>query len=476
MFKGGSHTPGASAAIAGWIALAACLTLAAPAAADTFKPTRFDDPEPGKCKSNNCSLREAFLAAIDHEGHDKVALDGGRYKVELPDDVGFGEDGPWWAYDVTISGKGPKKTTLDGNGLDSVMQLGNGTERNSLEGVKVTGGNSTEGVGGIFATGGRLTVKDVVFTDNHTTASSAGGAVLSPREKLTATGIKSVHNSGAFGGGLYVQAGSAAITKGTIRASTIRDNTASFGGGLYANVNDLTILRTTIAENEATEGGGIDLVSNGNNPGNPRPQTGIFASTISGNTASKGGGILADGNQPALGQLKQIVTVQNSTIAENETTAEGGGIMADNGVSMTLNNATVAYNTADIDNTGGGVGGGVHEHSGSTFSLGDSIVAANSVGGTGAGPQCQGSFTGDADGLVIQTLVSGTCSFGGNYTIVPDALIGPLAKNGGPTKTVKLKSGSPAIGFSGSCPKRDQRGVKRPAEGCDSGSFERKRP
>jgi hypothetical protein len=458
-------------------AVAAALTAPASAPGDTFKPTRFNDPPPGKCKPRDCSLREAFLASRAEEGHDTIPLAAGRYKVQLPEDEGGGVDGPWWGYDISIRGKGPGKTTLDGNGMGSVMQLGNFLEPNSLRGVKITGGDSSAmGVGGIFATGNRLTVKNVVFTDNHTTAGAGGGAVLSPRTKLTVDDVKATHNSAVTAGGLYLQAGSAGITKATVRDTTIRDNTATFGGGVYANILDLTIHRTTIAGNHGDEGGGLDLVSNLNNPSNPRPTTGIFASTISGNTAIKGGGILADGNQPTTGGLKQVVTVQNSTVAGNEATADGGGIMADNGVSMTLNNATVAYNTAESDGSGGGVGGGVYEHSGSTFSLGDSIVAANAVGTSGVGPQCQGSFSGDADGLVIQTLTSGTCSFGGDYTIVPDALIAQLAKNGGPTKTIKLKSGSAALGFSGSCPKRDQRGVKRPSEDCDSGAFERRKP
>jgi hypothetical protein len=77
---------------------------------------------------------------------------------------------------------------------------------------------------------------------------------------------------------------------------------------------------------------------------------------------------------------------------------------------------------------------------------------------------------------VRQTQSSGTCSFGGAFTIVSDALIGPLAGNGGPTQTVKLLSGSPAIGFTDGCPSRDQRGEPRPDEDCDAGSYERKGP
>jgi hypothetical protein len=54
-------------------------------------------------------------------------------------------------------------------------------------------------------------------------------------------------------------------------------------------------------------------------------------------------------------------------------------------------------------------------------------------------------------------------------------MIGPLADNGGPTQTISLDLGSPAIDRPNpfDCPKLDQRGRKRDAA-CDAGSFERK--
>ena len=53
-------------------------------------------------------------------------------------------------------------------------------------------------------------------------------------------------------------------------------------------------------------------------------------------------------------------------------------------------------------------------------------------------------------------------------------LLGPLARNGGPTQTVALKAGSPAIGAAGAgkAPARDQRGVKRTDP--DLGAYERR--
>jgi hypothetical protein len=52
--------------------------------------------------------------------------------------------------------------------------------------------------------------------------------------------------------------------------------------------------------------------------------------------------------------------------------------------------------------------------------------------------------------------------------------LGKLKRNGGPTKTVALKKGSPAIGkaVKAKAPKRDQRGVKRDKRP-DIGAFER---
>ena len=149
--------------------------------------------------------------------------------------------------------------------------------------------------------------------------------------------------------------------------------------------------------------------------------------------------------------------------------------MADNAATVNLDNAAVAYNRANNTGVGVNLGGGVYQHSGASLRLGDAVVAQNTVGLPGVAQQCEGSFS-TADGLVRQSQATGTCSFGGTYTIVDDAKVGTLADNGGPTLTIKLLSGSPAIGFALSCPERDQRGRPRPDETCDSGAFERKGP
>ncbi len=59
-----------------------------------------------------------------------------------------------------------------------------------------------------------------------------------------------------------------------------------------------------------------------------------------------------------------------------------------------------------------------------------------------------------------------------NFT---DPLLGPLADNGGPTLTMALSAGSPAVDFGTSvgAPNTDQRGFARPSGlGVDVGAYE----
>jgi len=56
-----------------------------------------------------------------------------------------------------------------------------------------------------------------------------------------------------------------------------------------------------------------------------------------------------------------------------------------------------------------------------------------------------------------------------------DPLLGPLQDNGGPTQTMALLAGSPAIGGGANCPALDQRGVAR-SNGCDIGAVQHDAP
>ena len=92
-------------------------------------------------------------------------------------------------------------------------------------------------------------------------------------------------------------------------------------------------------------------------------------------------------------------------------------------------------------------------------------ILANSAGGG----DCynSGSISTNSHNLIED----GTCS--PDYT--GDPLLGPLVDNGGPTETMALLPGSPAInaGDNATCEVTDQRGVSRPQAGrCDIGAYE----
>ncbi len=183
---------------------------------------------------------------------------------------------------------------------------------------------------------------------------------------------------------------------------------------------------------------------------------------------------------------------------EKQVTVSGGDqtrvFLVSGGAELTLKKLTVANGSADF-------GGGIHnagtlEVSNSTFSensaanggggirnfdtatLRNTIVAYSPSGGNCSGTITDGGYNID-DGT--------TCGFSEANNSQPstDPRLDPdgLQKNGGPTKTIALEKGSPAID---AIPKRtngcgeeireDQRGVKRPqGKGCDIGAFERKK-
>jgi predicted outer membrane repeat protein len=191
--------------------------------------------------------------------------------------------------------------------------------------------------------------------------------------------------------------------------------------------------------------------------------------TVSGNTAEVGGGIFAT-----------TATLTNSTITGNTAGNEGGGFWAQN---ATLLNDTVVENSAHT-------GGGLLHHSSGTFSVKNTIVALNLVDATGTAPDLSGVFTDGGHNLIGIGSGSTGIFTGLNGNLVGtmansiDPKLGPLANNGGLTKTMALLTGSPAIdhGDNAGAPATDQRGFgfarKKDGNGdgiavVDIGAFER---
>jgi hypothetical protein len=177
-----------------------------------------------------------------------------------------------------------------------------------------------------------------------------------------------------------------------------------------------------------------------------------------------------------------VLVLTNTTISGNSTNGDGGGLAAFDAALVTLTNVTVANNTADADASGTGNGGGTFIDTSAPIQFRNTIVASNIDGG-GQAPDCGTAGGGSLTrlGYVLLRNQSG-CTLGGvgddatGFQTGVDPLLGPLAANGGPTQTMALLAGSPAIDAIpvASCAVgTDQRGVSRPqGSGCDIGAFE----
>lgn len=174
------------------------------------------------------------------------------------------------------------------------------------------------------------------------------------------------------------------------------------------------------------------------------------------------------------------VTLRNCTVANNDvgsnSTASALYLIAG---TLLLENCTVADN----------IGANAIEIAGGTFSMGNTLVAGNTLTAGGAvANQIKGAVTSlgyNLIGAAPNMTLTGTTA--GNQLNVANALLDPdgLSLNGGPTRTIALMTGSPAIDkgkLQGSVT-TDQRGRTRPfdntsipsatgGDGSDIGAFE----
>ena len=242
---------------------------------------------------------------------------------------------------------------------------------------------------------------------------------------LTITGGYVYANSG---GGIYILYGGTL----TVSNSTFFANSAEqvcdksgchggYGGGIF-NVGTLTVSNSTITSNSATNQGG--------------------------------GGIFNQGT----------LTVSNSTFAGNFASLEGGGIY--NNAIMTVSNSTFAGNSAYST-----AGGGIYDYTFRTHTR-NTIIAGNTAPNS---PDFYGSLGSLGHNLIGNT--QGGSGFDPTDLLNVNPQLGPLQNNGGPTLTMALQCGSPAIdaGDNTNAPDWDQRreGFPRIVNGIiDIGAYE----
>jgi len=334
--------------------------------------------------------------------------------------------------------------------------------------------------GGSAGYGGNICNHGTMFLQNSTVAFGSGlrGAGVYSDGTLYVSGSTFRGNSGFTGGALATINGHTTVDGSTFsqnRATSSVASGAAGGGAIYQEYGQLDITNTTIDNNES--------YSNGAGIYNFGSQVNLTGSTVSNNVAGNfyfvgsGGGVYTKG----------AVWATNSTFYRNYAWTAGGGIWTNNDLGGSL---VLFFNTF-FENYTGGPGGAVM--SAGIFQPGyvkGNIFARSFSGGNCfANPGVLSGRRNLSDDFSCGVFMTGTGDVNG-----VDAGLDPagLKDNGGPTKTIALLGGSPAIdsvpsaglsfGDYGDCFRfspfagdfsTDQRGVARPqGSACDKGAYE----
>jgi hypothetical protein len=317
--------------------------------------------------------------------------------------------------------------------------------------VTITGLTITKGNIAGVVNKGVMFLTDCVVTDN---LASTGGGGITNQGTLTLSGTAVTMNrfpaaAGLGDGGGINNSGILVIGKSANGPSSITFNQApSTGGGIYNPANaSCSISDTAISGNTAKLGGGIYSVSNV--PLVPALQirrcslytnqaTGLTGkggaiynggtanisnTTIEGNTANKGAAIYAS-NAAAVKttKLSSVTDANNKAITippptappPGDTVSAGGGLYVEDGAEVDIVNSIIATNTSDS--------GLAPDVFGVVISLGHNLI---------------GIIDGSS-GWVNSDLL-------GAANAPLDPLLNPLGDYGGPTLSMTLQAGSPAL-------------------------------
>ncbi len=301
---------------------------------------------------------------------------------------------------IVIDGPGTGPVTVSGGGTVTVIQVDSGVT-STLSGLTISGGSTASNGGGIYNEG-TLTITDSLVTNNQAIGSS----------------------SLSDGGGIYNDGTL------TISDSSITDNKAggfgfyNGGGGIF-NDGTLTISDTTVANNsdEGVFNDGVLTINQSQFTGNTGaglyqeyygPMAVVTNSTFSSNA---GDGIDNFSN----------MSIVNCTIADNSgygiNTLTGGG---ENQLLLTIEDCTIVDNGYDDlynwDDTGPVT----------------DVVVGNTIFGT-----INGDIESQGHNLIANS--SEGLGFAPSDLLNVNPMLGPLQNNGGPTQTMALLPGSPAI-------------------------------
>jgi trimeric autotransporter adhesin len=422
----------------------------------------------GDSNANPAGILEARgggLASLGLTGN--VVITGSR----LSNNVAQGGDGPAGVNNNQASNAKGGAVYFEGGTLDiEGSQILNSSADGGNGGAVDQNGQTNGGFGGA-AQGGGVWIGAGTATINNTTLentaadggnSGAGGNGAEPAGEADGGGVYSLGNLTVSNSTLHLTSahggnGGNAFGNACFGAHNAGDGGAARGGAVYADGGSLTVDTDTFANNSAVGG-------NGGNGGQ-----------IGGGCGSHGSGGAASGG--AIANNSATVNVKHATVSLNN--AQGGNSGVNEGGANKPPRLVAE-----------GTGGGLRPSFGAV-TLENTIVAGNTAANgagdtTGAptpGPDVDGTVTSSGHNLLGNTTDANGFGGVGDLTGV-NPLLAALADNTGPTQTMALTPGSPAIDAGvASGAAFDQRGLPRTfddpgttnaatSDGTDIGAFE----
>ncbi len=246
-------------------------------------------------------------------------------------------------------------------------------------------------------------------------------------------------SAGAKGGAIYNQGGAVEVS-----GSTFFENAAVDGGAIYSTSGTVTVENSTFTINSAGGMGGAIYVASG-------------TLNVSNSTFNRNGSA-AEGS--AIFNAAAATAVNNSTFSGNRILNPSASGTIANTSSATVTSSTFSANEKyNLANAGGGA-----------------MTVRNTILDDKDDKNCTGTIINGGNNIDSGT----TCAWAANDGSLSstDPKLGTLADNGGPTESIALQPGSPAVdavlfNAPNECPDADQRGIPRPqGAACDIGAYE----
>ncbi len=388
--------------------------------ATTYVVTKTADTNDGVC-DDDCSLREAIIAANNNPGMSTIIVPAGVYLLTIPGL--FEDESATGDLDITddliLQGDGIDQTIIDGNQLDRVLHIHNSNVH--ITGVTIRNGDlspypQTTG-GGILIDRGSLSLVNVKVSGNK--AWRGGGVALLDEGFLEIDNSEvsgnEIRGYMAYGGGIYVASGyhenedsSLIITNSLIRENmAIGEGNPPVGGGIMVHAPWSKPVTATIASSVvefnaihyvtswgAGEGGGI-YFSNDSGPVYRPGGLSIIDTVIRHNVADSASN---QGDSPSAGGVYFFgnrLSIENSQIISNTALRAGGLEFSTTyqGESYRIANSSISYNQATTG-SGGGLIASVMPDAVRNYQLEieDSIISHNYAAHDGGGMSLGGNI------------------------------------------------------------------------------------